>query len=145
MWRSACCRWNRRWSSSGSTRLSPGLAYFIVLTLAVLNPLTCLIHCAVIDAWSHRGHAHETGTSGISFYLCDMSLLMSGPPATMTAERISTQPAATSAPPRAVHEGIALATIALPLLVLLIAFLQPLDVHCSSRNTPPAVPPPRAA
>jgi hypothetical protein len=145
MWRSARCRWNRHWSSSGSTRLSPGLAYFIALTLTVLNPLACLIHCAAIDARAHRGHAHETGASGISFYLCDMSLLMSQPPATMAAERISSQPAATSALPRAVHEGVALATMALTLLVLLMAFLQPLDDHRSSRNTPPPFPPPRAA
>jgi hypothetical protein len=145
MWRSAGCLWNQHWLSSGSTRLSPGLAYFIALTLAVLNPLACMIHCAAIDARAHQGHAHETSASGISFYLCDMSLLLSQPPAMMAAERISTQPAASSALPRAVYEGVALPTITLSLLVLLMAFLTPLDAHRSSRNTPPPFPPPRTA
>ncbi len=145
MWRLACYLWNRHWSLSGSTRLSAGLVYFIALALAVLNPLVCVIHCAVIDAQAHQGQAFDTSTSGISFYLCDMRLLLIQLPATLAAERISTLPTATSVLPRAVYEGVALATITLSLLVLLIALLKPLDLHRSSRNTPPPVPPPRAA
>jgi hypothetical protein len=144
MWRTAGYSGNQRCSPPGSTRISPVLASLIALTLAVLNPLACLIHCAVIDARAHRAQAQHAAADAAALYLCDL-LRLGQSDAVMSTAPISTLPPAAGILPRAFYEGTVPAVIGLPLLILVTALLAPLDSRRTSRNTPPPYPPPRTA
>jgi hypothetical protein len=104
-------------------RLLAGLA---ALTLAVLNPASCLIHCAMMDA------RHEAAY--LAFFLCDHG----EPNALHQAELPPTQM------PRAFYEVLASPATLVPLTLVLLVILvprptpQPLFVP-----TRPPTPPPR--
>lgn len=136
--------WSRQRSLVGSASFSPGLAVLVVLTLAVLNPIVCLIHCAAMDALIHHAHTYQTSTSGGSFFLCDMPFQTGQPHVAVTAERIQSSTTAASTLPRAVYESVTSVPLLITLLLFLIAHLNLLNVSMSSRNTPPPTPPPRA-
>ncbi|GAB4424060.1 MAG: hypothetical protein OHK0015_02400 [Chloroflexi bacterium OHK40] len=137
--------WLRIRPSLRSAHFSPSVAAIIVLTLAILNPLACVIHCATLDARALQAHTHGTGVEAGAAFLCELSALMSQPPTAVAAEQISLPLLAVSSLPRAVYEGVALAAFALPLLVLLVGFRPPRATPIVSYRTSPPCPPPRAA
>lgn len=136
--------WNRPRLLVGSASFSPGLAVLVALTLAVLNPIMCLIHCAAMDALIHQAHTYQIPTSGGSFFLCDMPFQTVQSHVAATAERIQSSTTAASTLPRAVYESVTSVPPFITLFLILMAHLNLLNVSMSSRNTPPPTPPPRA-
>jgi hypothetical protein len=132
------------WHRSGSTKSSPGLAYVVALTLALLNPIACLIHCAAMDARDHGMHAHAAQSSAEWFYLCDMLMLPDQPQITGEGS-IQLPLSLPAAAPRAVYEGVALTALVLIPFWLLITALLAYTCPLSGHIAPPLTPPPRAA
>lgn len=144
MWGLSSCLWRRNRSRSGSTSLSPGLAYCIALTLAALNPLACLIHCAAMELRLGQSHAPHTTLAGGYTYICEMPLLRTQPQAAATPERLQLQAPAPDTLPRAVYASALTTACAMALIVFLAAFLRSHPCAFSSSFTPPPFTPPRA-
>jgi hypothetical protein len=102
-------------------------ALLVVLVLAVLSPLSCLVHCAVLDARQH--------TYGVAFFLCDHGDLVP-----------QAQPTDLPAPlsPRAVYELVLLALMTLLLVRTTQQLLRPAPVLFHPWQSPPPTPPPRS-
>lgn len=101
------------------------LVVLVVLTLALLNPLACLIHCAAME------HAAAPVSNLASVFLCDLQHTSAPGDATPT-------PA-----PRAVYPGV------MPVLILLTVFTLVLYAAALYIRSPyvrydtPPTPPPR--
>jgi hypothetical protein len=134
----------------------PGaLIWFVVVMLILLNPLACLIHCAVMD---RLVHSHDTAAA-VAYFLCDMhvdplsnmagGVLRDDRPVYQTfasSGTIASSDLEQTVTPRAVYEGIRLLS---PILLLTLLFFRTLGLPALHRlprrsDTPP-LPPPRAA
>jgi len=137
----------RKWfrKDRGSASNSSGLVFFVAITLALLNPLVCLIHCAAMEARLHQPPTPIDTSASVAAYLCDMSFPFSRSQATEASDQVQIPPVSLSALPRAVYEGVAVAAAIHTFLLVLLAYLRPIDLHPLSRNTPPRFPPPRVA
>ena len=131
------------------------LIWLVVATVALLNPLACLIHCAVLDMSSHGHHTESVA----SRFLCDMRMDHSSI-ATGAAHHghVTTQPAhaghmdgttpdsSGASVPRAVYESAPLVFVALLLALALVRALDPqILLRVSSLFDRPPLPPPRFA
>jgi hypothetical protein len=101
------------------------LAGLVVLTLAVLSPASCLIHCAIMDA---RRHAVE-----LAFFLCDH-----GEPIALHAVEMPPMPM-----PRAFYELLPSLAFHAPLTIVLVFVLalRPAPLPARLRCQPPTPPP----
>lgn len=101
------------------------IAGLLVLTLAVLTPVSCLIHCALMDA--------RRQASQIAFFLCDH-----GDPGAMQAMDHAAAPL-----PRAFYELLSSPATALPLVLTLVFCLvpRPAPLPALLRFRPPTPPP----
>jgi len=106
-----------------------GWVYAVVLTLTLLNPLACLIHCDI-------QHQHHTivGTA----YVCDMGVTgMSAPPYEMQ----STQSPTINAP-QAYYAGVFMQIPVLLVILACIVFAHTVISPWYTHHTPPLTPPP---
>lgn len=107
------------------------VALLLVLTLGLLNPLSCVIHCAIRQFLTER--------PAISYFLC-------GEHGTQRVSAASTTPLPTAPTPRALYEMLSPPTRVIALAALLIA-----AVAAAAPRRPrslalaPPTPPPRAA
>lgn len=107
-----------------------GWVYLIVLTLTLLNPLACLIHC-------HAMYQHHAVAGTI--YVCDMGVTtMSTPPHGMQP----TQPPTINAP-QAYYAGVFMVPPALLLLPISAMLARILVQPWHSHPFPPLTPPPQ--
>jgi len=130
----------RREASTSSTRItdhrlrrrlawSTVIIRCAVLTLALLNPLLCIVHCAL----SHQ-HAAVHADDPQRF-LCNLAR--------------DTQPAATPPfdrvwdGPRAVYELTPLGALALALVVVIVTTIAAPRLHAPQHITQPSAPPPK--
>lgn len=125
------------------TRASPALAG-AVLVLSVLNPLACALHCAALEARAQQPLAAHTSSS-FTLYHCDMLGSSVNQPLALSAEGLQLPSAPLTITPRAVHEGVGLASLSLALLCLLLASLQRHITPLISLLYAPLTPPPRVA
>jgi hypothetical protein len=99
-----------------------------VLTLALLNPLLCILHCAL-------AHQHPAVRADVQpAFLCQVAH--------------DTQPAATPFDrvwdgPRAVYELTPLGALVLGLTIIIVAMIAAPCPHASQHITKPSAPPPK--
>lgn len=115
---------NRLWTNLIVQRSVVGL---IVLTLAVVNPVSCLIHCVMMDA---RLRAAQT-----AFFLCDH-----GEPVVVHAAHLPATPM-----PRAFYEVLpSVAAGVAPLLILVRLLTARPTLQPAFVRFQPPTPPPRS-
>ncbi len=113
-------------------RWAPGVvALLLVLTLGLLSPLSCIIHCAIRQFLAER--------PAISYFLC-------GEHGTLRASTASTTQLPTAPTPRALYEMLSppIRVIALA-TVLVFAVAARLPLRPRSLALAPPTPPPRPA
>ena len=128
--------------SYGPTPLLSGLVYMVVLTLAILNPLACLIHCSILDMRGQHEFAH-VAQSGASKYFCDMSFETAASQLSNTEPGIQLPTPAPTSMPRAVYEAVLLNVLLIMPLWLLLRFLNQTASRYADLFSPPLTPPPR--
>lgn len=115
-----------RASGGIQTRIAALLLFWSILTLAILNPLLCLMHCAMT-------RQHPALSTEQRHFLCDLG----NPDAKEGAGAFT----AVWSGPRAVHEALPLFATALVVVVALVTILvtAPLNVrqHVPLRDRPP--------
>jgi hypothetical protein len=105
------------------------LVVLVVLTLALLNPLACLIHCAAME------HAAAPVSNLTSAFLCDLQ--HTSAPGDPTPTRAPT-PA-----PRAVYPGVMPALVLFAAISLARFIVAPRVPTLNHRFDTPPTPPPR--
>lgn len=133
---------------------SKAAIYLVVVTLALLNPLACIIHCAVKALPAHGQH-HAIATTD---FLCDLTMdIVAGRIDATGSYTLQMQTThredlhntsthtTTELVPHAVYESLPLALVAM----LILAIVYPLTQHSlglvRSRSDSPPSPPPRFA
>lgn len=121
-------------------RLAPtpqrlGLSVLAALMLGVLNPLFCVLHCAMIDAMAHRYAPSER-----AIFVCHLS----GASHTSTTEQEHI-PVQHSTAPRAVYDGVLMLLTLCATFALLATRLTPPARQCWNGESPtPLLPPPKS-
>lgn len=99
-----------------------------ILTLAILNPLLCLLHCAL----SH--HTTITRSSDQQHFICDLA---------GTFEPAAAPFSLVWSGPRAVYEVVPIFSVSLVLITLIATMVRVLRA-CAPQHIPcPALPPPK--
>ncbi|NWF78790.1 MAG: hypothetical protein HXY37_01940 [Chloroflexi bacterium] len=115
-----CARWTPR-----------VVALLLGLTLGLLNPLSCVVHCAIRQFLAER--------PAISYFLC-------GEHGTLRAGTASTTPLPTAPTPRALYEMLSPPTRVMTLAaVLVVAVAASSPLRPRSLALAPPTPPPRPA
>lgn len=133
-------QWNLRPRRAGATPLASGLVCAAVVTLALLNPLACLIHCAALQLQAQRAEADRTA-DGAGIFFCHRPLAELEPRRAPDGSRLASAP--TTLLPRAVYDAVAHTALALAPLLLLLALLAARETSPLSWSSPPQAPPPR--
>lgn len=133
--------WNLRPRRTGSTPFASVLVCVVVVTLALLNPLACLIHCATLHFHAQRAETDRTAT-GAGLFFCHRSFAELDPQLAPDGSRLASAP--TTLLPRAVYEAVAHTALALAPLLLLLALLAARTTSPLSWSSPPQAPPPRS-
>lgn len=114
-----------RLAARASTLITCGAAF----TIAILNPLLCLLHCAYSQ--------HHAGLSGErESFLCDLEI--------SSPALISEPYAAVWKSPRAVYQALLLPTLALIIVVVIVAHISPPTSGILGYTPLPEFPPPKA-
>jgi len=116
-------------SESIHTRVAALLLFWSILTLAILNPLLCLMHCAMI-------RQHPALSTEQQHFLCDLGDRdAKGWPGAFSAVWSG---------PRAVHEALPLSPDGLVVIMALVMILLAAPLNIRQHLPLPDRPPPKA-
>lgn len=104
------------------------ISWAAVLLIAFLNPVLCLLHCALT-------HQHPALTSEQRSFLCDLGW--------STDALVSAPFSAVWNGPRAVYPAVRVVAPILSIVILVVATLRPHTARVCTYIAPPRFPPPR--